>query len=991
MTRIIPLLLLTVLASDKCRGQQLADNAKVQIDISSLEYGTDPRPHIRQIYLGGAIGEVDEALWRLNRIHDRLISGRAVTGNELDLNFERSFGSTRRRYRQVWTNTLLSLPADSDSALEVYDLLRLDRHRATKNLYKTYEQLRSFRIYNLDVGTTERIDLRAKLTEALWSYNATDAKEEIERDFERLAELLRKAGSVPNPDASSSVDKQLKCSTRQLITKIPEDTAIVDIVRYGHISVEDPTSATPRFGVESRYAAFVLRNNKSPVRVSFGATKEIDNVIESWQKKVRIGGQIGSELTSSIYRMIWEPLKSSVGDVSNIYFVPDGSFHSVPWAALPTGQGRRLVEDFAVAKLFMVEAINLSTPDGISTKDAFRRPVVTFSGPNNDLRYASEVGDYLRGVLESDRVVSLGKNGVGNIQALCRQLSQSGIAHFATHGKFARNQLSTLQTQKILPSNSPQNSLIFSSLLLPSFNGSKSSDAVLLSGDIIVETDLQNLRLAVLAACESDSGDWEDGEGGFSLTRAFHLAGCRDVISTLWPVNDASTAAIMKRFYELILNGETTISALRQAQLDAIAGRLSIDFGDGATRDGKTFIPRVAKTQTPSAAKGKVKMSSDKWAGLVLSGPGRISVSKILSLVPEAGERQLAASEQTHRNLSFKIISLSMDDNERERRIGNAIQEWLQRTRNTDPTPEEIEEIRDDATKRVDRGQWVEARISGRVSDEEHLVNIAKDVRDKLNRSRDERMSISFRLPGSPPNTKVYAVVQLRGNWSNVEKLGLTESMHQSFVNCDFPCDGRSMGVWDAEHSVIQIVRIRQSYEAVEFFPDGTFKKTPIESMPRKRNVFSRPGRLSQYMAIERGKLVYYANYQNGFVERVCNPVPNHKLRESETERRRKLSELEKQRLRPYVEKLIALRDSEDFTQSSVREGGQHWEVYEELTTLEDGRLSQYLPFDLWAFPPLMRKATWLCLSSEGRARSSGIEAELEELSLTLEKTVSGP
>ena len=52
------------------------------------------------------------------------------------------------------------------------------------------------------------------------------------------------------------------------------------------------------------------------------------------------------------------------------------------------------------------------------------------------------------------------------------------------------------------------------------------------------------------------------------MPRAFHLAGCPNVISSLWNVNDKATAALMARFYhELWVNGKTPLEALRQAQL----------------------------------------------------------------------------------------------------------------------------------------------------------------------------------------------------------------------------------------------------------------------------------------------------------------------------------------------------------------------------------------------------------------------------------------
>jgi CHAT domain-containing protein len=59
------------------------------------------------------------------------------------------------------------------------------------------------------------------------------------------------------------------------------------------------------------------------------------------------------------------------------------------------------------------------------------------------------------------------------------------------------------------------------------------------------------------------------GEGVFGLQRAFHLAGARNVVVTLWQVDDRATAALMAVFYrELWDKGQPPIEALRRAQLE---------------------------------------------------------------------------------------------------------------------------------------------------------------------------------------------------------------------------------------------------------------------------------------------------------------------------------------------------------------------------------------------------------------------------------------
>ena len=93
-------------------------------------------------------------------------------------------------------------------------------------------------------------------------------------------------------------------------------------------------------------------------------------------------------------------------------------------------------------------------------------------------------------------------------------------------------------------------------------------DNGLLQGWEILEKMRIDADLVTLSACESGLGREAGGEGLVGLTRAFMYAGAGHVMASLWNVDDAATAELMKRFYAEMLGPRhlSPAAALRAAQ-----------------------------------------------------------------------------------------------------------------------------------------------------------------------------------------------------------------------------------------------------------------------------------------------------------------------------------------------------------------------------------------------------------------------------------------
>ncbi len=78
--------------------------------------------------------------------------------------------------------------------------------------------------------------------------------------------------------------------------------------------------------------------------------------------------------------------------------------------------------------------------------------------------------------------------------------------------------------------------------------------------------------LVVLTGCSTSAGNWVRGEGAYTLARAFHRAGAKKVVASLWPLPDKSSATISGRFYFYLVSGKSVSMSLRLAKLDFLKG-----------------------------------------------------------------------------------------------------------------------------------------------------------------------------------------------------------------------------------------------------------------------------------------------------------------------------------------------------------------------------------------------------------------------------------
>jgi tetratricopeptide (TPR) repeat protein len=411
-----------------------------------------------------------------------------------------------------------------------------------------------------------------------------DQKEELERQLAR---------QLP---AFAQLQQLDRLTHRDLLAKLPDRSVFVDLLRYTFFE-QDPKR--PGLKGEKRtlcYVAFVLRRGHPLRWVELGEAAPIDKALTEWRQELaawKPGRPEEKGPAATLRQLVWEPLVQHIpADTETVFLAPDSHLTALPWAALPGRQrGRVLLEDHAVAvvphgRLLLEQLLAKAAADpeqGLvlaagavqyDREPAPVQPAQTLLALDRGAERGSKKlsWPYLygsRAELEQVRVLA-GKREVWPRQGteastaqLLRDLPEARWAHLATHGFFADPRFrSVLQVgekdfARLMTTSGEvrdrigagaRNPLVLSGVVLAGANLDQ-PDSGILTAEAIAGLPLRKLELAVLSACETGLGETAGGEGVFGLQRAFHVAGTRTVIATLWKVDDQATAALMSLFF----------------------------------------------------------------------------------------------------------------------------------------------------------------------------------------------------------------------------------------------------------------------------------------------------------------------------------------------------------------------------------------------------------------------------------------------------------
>jgi CHAT domain-containing protein len=357
---------------------------------------------------------------------------------------------------------------------------------------------------------------------------------------EKIALLLRNGKTTDAFEFSDaararSVFEQLKNSTMALSSsraaehlppRMPARTALIEYAVLDDSVVIFYVAATHGGAVRARVSPASLRS-------------AIDHCNDLLQHRGTIH-DVQQQL-AILYQILIKPIAAEVAGADRLIIVPDRQIHEVAFAALYDAERHRyLVDDYAVS--IAPSAAMVTEPVAAQPL----APVLVVSDPHTadgfSLPNAALEANAVAAMYDAATVLAGERATRARFITAARR---SGMIHYAGHADSS--------------SSDP-----FGSLHLAGDASGRTGD---LDANAIASLDLTRSELVILAACGTMRGEVQHVEGMPSIARAFLAAGARNVVGTLWEVDDDAVAPLFQRMHAELRRGAMPKDALHTAQV----------------------------------------------------------------------------------------------------------------------------------------------------------------------------------------------------------------------------------------------------------------------------------------------------------------------------------------------------------------------------------------------------------------------------------------
>ncbi len=436
---------------------------------------------------------------------------------------ERAFvTSERARARAHLDAVARSHLGDLAATLPVSPALARDREEAEARIKRLTQAL---------LRNRARPDLAERHRDALW------ALEDIKETIARANPLLSRV-SPPDPATLKQVRAEL----------LDEDTLLLSY-----------------FMTERQVFVFAVDQETAELKVLDASAEDIDSMVRGYRKRFLLDpGADMAELKRAsqlVYKELIGRVAKHLEAKSKLIVVPHGALSSLPFESLVDDKGKFLVERVNTA-------YSLSATLGVALakgeqREGERKAFVGMGDPVYD--WAAFQGGKPEGrALASTRGLELWTaaddkpeaeaQGLERLPGTAKELRAIARLFGGSQRVYLRAQASEEQVKKGALKGHRIVHIASHGLMAPHYqalaltlNPNGAEDGFLMNSEI-AELEL-DADLVVLSACRTGSARQRSAEPVAGLALALRSAGAREVVLSLWSVDDDATADLMQKFY----------------------------------------------------------------------------------------------------------------------------------------------------------------------------------------------------------------------------------------------------------------------------------------------------------------------------------------------------------------------------------------------------------------------------------------------------------
>jgi CHAT domain-containing protein len=327
-----------------------------------------------------------------------------------------------------------------------------------------------------------------------------------------------------------------------------------------------PAEAVLEFVVGEPRSYCLVITHTSARLIELAGRKHVERLVTSYLGAVKAKRSAVAE-AKALYAAILGPLRLPL-TIAAVTVVRDGPLFLVPIDALIRPNGRYVVERVTVQNAPSGSSIYLERQDG-RRREQSRRSLLAVGG----VPYASAgltKGAITRGGTSgtlSNLPASEEELRVA-VQGLVAKLKLLLTGRQATEAAFKKADFSNFRFIHLAVHGIADMSFPERAALVMLSDPASGEDGYLQAAEIIM------LHLAgqtvVLSACDTAVGPLQGQEGIANIARAFLIAGAREVVSSVWPVDDTASLFLMRSMYQHIAAGMPAPAALAAAKRDMI-------------------------------------------------------------------------------------------------------------------------------------------------------------------------------------------------------------------------------------------------------------------------------------------------------------------------------------------------------------------------------------------------------------------------------------